>query len=163
MPPPASHRLDLLLLAPTPEAPGAWAESVLEVWRGAGFLAGEAPGPRELVAGGFARAWAEVYDRERFFANRQGGFRVRCPTGGGNVVPSFNPAMTAWRTRDGSRRLVCPSCGQVHDLAELDYLPPAGFARGVVVVSEAEASAFSTAGLAALGPLGPGRLVWRRG
>lgn len=163
MPPPASHRLDLLLLAPTPEAPGAWADAALDRWRTEGFVVGDAPGPNELVAGGFAGVWVESDERERFFANRQGGFRVRCPLGGANVVPAFNPAMTAWRSRNGPRHLVCPDCGAVHDLAALDYAPPAGFARGVVVIAEAEASELSAAGLAALGELGPGRLVLRRG
>ena len=163
MPPPASHRLDLLLLAPTSETPGSWAEGVIDTWREAGFLLGEGPGPRELVAGGFLRVWAEVHDHERFHANRQGGFRVRCPRDAGNVVPAFNPAMSAWRAGRGPRSLRCPTCGEVHDLAALDYQPPAGFARGLVVIAEAEANAPSEAAMAAILTLGAARLLWRRG
>jgi hypothetical protein len=49
------------------------------------------------------------------------------------IVRAFTQAMTAWREGRGSRRLEdCPACGGQHDLAELTFRPPAGFATRVL-------------------------------
>lgn len=99
------------------------------------------PGPRALVAGGFGRVRAVDWGEERLVANRQGGFRVRCPATGANVVPAFNHAMTAWRA-GGPRALAC-GCGATHDLADLDFAPDAAFARAAVEILDAEDAALT--------------------
>lgn len=68
-------------------------------------------------------------------ANHQGGYRVRCPARATNVVPAYNGALTAWRA-GGPRTLRCSACGAQHPLEDLDFSPPAAFARGAVVFSD---------------------------
>lgn len=156
------HDLALFVMAADPDAPGERAATLLDHLRAAGFVDGERPAARPLVDGGFALARAEVFPRERFVANRQGGFHVRCPADGSNVVPRFNKALEAWRV-GGPRALEC-ACGATHDLAALDYRPPAGFARGWVVLTDVGGAELTAAALAlAEGELGRVRVVGRRG
>jgi len=93
---------------------------------------------------------------ERLYANGQGGFRVRCPETGRNVVPAFQEAVRAWR-RGGTRSMDCPACGGRHDLSSLSFAPPAAFGRGAVVLVDAARSTLEPAGRrdleAALGAL----------
>lgn len=157
-----TSRVAVMLLPADPERPPEDAAAVLDRWRAAGFLAGDRPGPRPLVPGGFARVRADLGDRVRFVANGMGGFRVYCPDTGANVVPSFDRALEAWRA-GGPRALAC-TCGALHDLAALDYRPPAGFARGWIAVEDAAAVDIDPAALAeAEACLGEVRIVLRRG
>lgn len=119
MPAPARHQLAILLLCDD-------AAAVVARMQANGHLDGDGPGPVQ-VAGGFLRARVMRFDAEQFVSSGQGGFRVRCPAGAGNVTRGFVPALEAWRA-GGARVLAC-RCGATHDLAELDYAPACGFAR----------------------------------
>ncbi len=148
--PKPSRRLDLVLVSADPDRAGD-----PDALRGlARALAG--------VSGARATR-ADLPDGVAFYANQQGGFRVRCPETGENLAPAFGPAMQAWRA-GGPRSLVCPACGAVHPLAALDFAPLAAFGRGAVVLTDvrsAELPADARAQAeAALG--GPIRVVRRR-
>lgn len=156
------HQVALFVMSMDPDRPGDAALALLRRFRAEGFVDGERPGPRPLVDGGFAAARVEVFPRERFVANRQGGFRVFCPKDGTNVVPAFNPALEAWRA--GGPRLLACACGEPHDLADLDYRPPAGFARGWVCLTDAGTLELTPEALAlAEAEFGRVRVVARRG
>lgn len=135
--PPAAHRLSLLLLPADPERPGEYADRLFESLKFGGWIDEDgSPGPRPIVAGGFARARVDVFDHVHFASSGQGGFTVRCPITEGNVVGAFNRALEAWRA-GGPRQLAC-ECGLTHDLTELHYQPHAGFARGWVTLVDVQ-------------------------
>lgn len=161
--PPAAHRLSLLLLPADLDAPGDTVTAALAALRDEGFIAADgAPGARALVSGGFGVARAEVFDGLRFASNGQGGFAVRCPVDGANLVGAFNRALPAWRA-GGPRTVACP-CGRIHDLAALHYLPDAGFARGWLVLSDVCGLDLTPEGRSAVTTRLPGvRIVVRRG
>jgi hypothetical protein len=118
--------------------------------------------PTDILAGGYARARVERFDAPRFVSNQRGGFRVTCPRDGRNVVPAFNRALPAWRA-GGPRTLAC-GCGEVHDLADLAYFPPAAFARGWIALEGAEAvELLPEARRLAEAAIGRVRIVVRRG
>lgn len=119
MPAPARHQLAILLLCDD-------VDQLVDHMRGRGQLDGDGPGTVQ-VAGGFLRARVMRFDAEQFVSSGQGGFRVRCPAGAGNVTRGFVPALEAWRA-GGARELAC-RCGVTHDLAELEYAPACGFSR----------------------------------
>lgn len=147
MPPRASSRLRLILVPAGPGFPPA--EVVLGALRSLDW--GVAPES--------ARAWSGP---ERFFANGQGGFGVRCPEGGASVADRFVTALEAWR-RGGERALGC-ACGQVHDLAALDYAPPAAFASTAIELADVGSAELAEPAAAALGAFWPGfRVVGSRG
>jgi hypothetical protein len=152
-------RLDLYVLSFDPDAAPPWATAALAEWGRLGFvLPSGAPGEKALLEGGFRRVSAQHAPRARFFSNRQGGFHVRCPVTGGNIVPPFNPALEAWRA-GGPRVFACP-CGLVHPLEDLDYAPAAGFAQGWLHVEDVGGVTLAEAALRALPAF---RLVFRRG
>ncbi|GDX80686.1 hypothetical protein LBMAG42_24970 [Deltaproteobacteria bacterium] len=122
MPPRASSRFTVYLVPGVEDA--ASAEDVAREI--AGFTA---------MIGGERGVIAERADPERFIANGQGGFRVRCPSRGETLVRPFATALESWRA-GGRRALRCP-CGQEHDLAALLFEPPAAFARQWLRVVEA--------------------------
>lgn len=161
MPPPARHQLALLVLPAEPDGPLDRGSALMAAWRAAGFALGPGPG-HPLVEGGCAAARACAAPAARFLANRQGGFRVRCPATGANAVPAFSRALEAWR-RGGPRRLAC-DCGATHDLNALDFAPPAGFARSwVEVVDAASPVLLPEAARIVEEVWGESRVVWRRG
>lgn len=152
MPPPASHRLALLVLRADPDADPAPVEALARGWAGAG----------DLVADGHSPARLRRSATPVFLANRQGGFRVFCPETGDNLVPTFVPALGAWRA-GGPRRLTC-ACGATHDLAALCYRPEAGFARVWIEIPDVGAAELSPAAdRLAKELLGEVRIVLRRG
>lgn len=151
MPPPASSRLALLLLPRGAGVGPAALEALAARWAGRVVVPGGHRPPR-VVDGG----------HERFLANRQGGFRVRCPVDGANLVPVFPRALERWRA-GGPRTLACP-CGATHDLAELTYAPDAGFARAWLELAEVGSGELTPEALAeAEAALGGVRIVPRRG
>ncbi len=163
----ALHRVAVLVLPSDPERPAADLARLWERLVAQGFVAGSGaagvPGARALVEGGFARAWLDVGEEVRFASNKLGGFRVACPSAGGNVVASFNTAFSAWRT-GGARALDCPACGERHDLMALDYAPEAGFARGWLTIEDVEGLVLAPdAQAVAEQVLGGVRIVLRRG
>ncbi len=161
--PPAAHRVSLLLLPADLDAPGSVVVAALAALRDAGFVGpGGAPGACPLVVGAFASARAEVFDGVRFASSGQGGFAARCPVDGTNVVAAFNGALPAWRA-GGPRVLAC-GCGREHDLADLRYLPAAGFARGWIALVDVGGLDLTPEAHAALTTHLPGvRIVVRRG
>ena len=114
MPPRASSRLTLYVLPGAPEQTPAGEVLV-------------ALGGAELAEGGAGEMTAESFERDRFIANGQGGYRVCCPESGHSIVRPFAAALEAWRG-GAPRTLNCP-CGAVHALDSLTFSPPAGFAR----------------------------------
>lgn len=130
----ATSRLDLVVLAPAALDPVAvgqtwWTHGVEQGWWGAdGAAAARAV---ELVPGGFGSARLHVERTARLWANQVGGFQVRCPRTEATIVGAFSAAMRD-RTGGGDATLRCPSCGEPHTLASLDFRPPAGFARVAV-------------------------------
>lgn len=112
--------------------------------------------PDGLAPGAHARL--VVAPRQRFVANRQGGFYVRCPVDQSLVGDRFLRALTAWR-EGGPRALEC-ACGATHDLAALAFAPAAGFAWAWIEVPEVEAPELAEEALAVLGEV---RIVLRRG
>ncbi len=155
MPPPASHRLDMLVLSHDPLADRSAVADLVAAWTP---LAAQSA----LVAGGHGLVRLEGDGPLRFLANRQGGFRVYCPVSGENVVGAFVVALTAWRA-GGPRTLQCP-CGTPHDLTTLAYAPPAGFAASWILIPDvASAELTPEAVRIAKEVLGEVRVVLRRG
>lgn len=117
----------------------------------------------ELVEGGFS-SWRA--DRPRgpvLYANRQGGFFVRCPETGQNVVPAFNPALAQWRAGGAPELSPCPSCGSEHLFRELDYAPPAAIGQGALVLIQAGSMRLTARGRDQIeGVLGPVVVVGAR-
>lgn len=159
----AVHRLTLHLVPADPDAPPARVEALRARLVAEGWLAADGtPGPRPLVAGGFARARVETFEAPRFLSNWQGGFHVRCPVTGENVVAAFSGALSAWRA--GGPRAVACGCGATHDLAALRYAPEAAFARGwVALIDAADAEVHPDALALAEAALGGARVIGRRG
>ncbi|MEC7946426.1 MAG: hypothetical protein VX265_02595 [Myxococcota bacterium] len=147
-----SHRLDLAVVPADPDrpVPASAAQELVDAWTmfppaGARAVRVDLPGEVTL------------------YANQLGGFRVRCPASGGNLVGEFGRAMTAWR-RGGRRALACPCCGSEHALASLDFAPPAAFARGGVVLADVDVSTLGEAARREAEVLlgGPVRVIGRR-
>lgn len=161
--PPAAHRLSLLVLPADPERPGDFVDRLFESLKDGGWIDEDGgPGPRPLVVGGFARARVERFHGVHFASSGQGGFAVRCPVTEQNVVAAFSRALEAWRA-GGPRQLDC-GCGQRHDLAELHYVPEAGFARAWVALVDVQGVELTTDAHAEAGRLLMGvRIVVRRG
>jgi hypothetical protein len=162
-----SHRLDLLLVPEPPDArPIAEARGLLADLVALGVLSADGTaGPRasEWMPGGFARLSVDDPGGVTLYANRQGGFRARCPVDGGNLAPELTTAITAWRA-GGPRSLSCPRCGRTHALEEVDGLPAFAFGSLALVTAGAHAAALSPWGLElARSALGPERTVLRRG
>lgn len=139
--PHTGHRLDLLLLPPDPESvPHRAIERLLARLRGLGVLdaRGRAgPAAPRWVDGGFRSLVVDDPGRVSLYANGTGGFRVRCPRCGANLVPIFHRALEAHRA-GAPRRCTCPACGADLPLEVLDFAPPAGFARVAVVTVDVE-------------------------
>ena len=114
------------------------------------------------MAGGFARIRIDDPGRVTLYANQQGGFRVRCPECGGNLVPAFQRALTRFR-RGGPRRCRCDGCGADLPLEALEFQPPAAFARiSLVTMDAGNASLTAEAARWVARALGPWRVVLRR-
>ena len=164
-----SSRLDLLLVPTDPVIEVDRGRSLLEELRSRGILdASDGPGPlaSTLVEGGFFRAALELPDGPvGFWANRQGGFTVRCPVGDAPVVEAFSAAHAAWRERPGPPPTVaCPACRGSHRADELVFRPAVAWGRFAVVVGRAEDSRLQAeAGRRIERWLGPFVVVLRRG
>ena len=162
MPPPASRRLSLLLMPRDADRTEPAAFEVLARWAHAGFLPPGDHGSPSLVEGGCASVRAMSSGVQRFLANRQGGFSVRCPASGVNLVPTFVPALTAWR-RGGPRYLGCV-CAKDHDLVDLEFAPAAGFAFQWVELFDVDGAEVVPEALALAAEVWGGvRMVGRRG
>jgi len=97
------------------------------------------PAAERVVVGGFNSLHVDKRETLSFFSNQQGGFRVGCPTEGGNLVPDFVSALQRWRGSghgEETRILHCPLCRTTHRLESLDFSPPARFAWGAVVLHD---------------------------
>ncbi len=185
----ATHRLDLLVLPRDPGAPADALAGVVAGWTAGGSVAGTEPdasgegvtggggpppvpslaqcvdmrvtllaGARTLVDGGVGQIVWMREESPRFLANRGGGFRVRCPVTGVSLADRLHRAMEGWRN-GGARVLTC-ACGETHDLAVLDYVPDAGFARGWIELHDVGAAELVAEARALASDV---RLVLRRG
>lgn len=161
--PRASHRMDLALVLTDAPDPARF-EALRQVWEARGWVRGAAPGPQVdgLIEGGFKRLWLDLPGRLTLYANQQGGFRVTCPSTGGNAAAAFGRALQAWR-EGGPMALDCPACGHSHPLDALTLAPPGAFGRGAVIFADCAAHHPRQATLAELeDALGPLRTVSRR-
>jgi hypothetical protein len=147
-----THRLDLCVVPADPDRPvdPAAARALVAAWRAA-------------PPAGARAVRVDLPGEVSLYANQMGGFRVRCPETGDNLVPVFGGAVRVWRA-GGERRLACPACGREHALESLDYAPDAAFAMGGVVLADVrtaslDADAQATAA-AHLG--GPVRVIGKR-
>lgn len=147
-----SHRLDLVVLPDEPcrPVPAAAAHALAAAWRA-------------TPPAGARGVRVDLPARISLYANQLGGFRVRCPVSGENLVPAFGPAIAAWRG-GGPRSLVCPACGAPHALESLAFSPEAAFAAGGVVLADVASADLPPAAreqaAAHLG--GPVRVIARR-
>lgn len=124
---PGSH-LDLFLVRVAPiDAP----EELLEALRRDDLTGG--PGSERAVEVGYAGLRLDRPAAPAFYANRQGGFGVRCPACAESLVQTFGRAMSAWRT-GGPRHISCPACAVISDLGSLHFAPHAAFGGGAVVL-----------------------------
>lgn len=132
-----THRLAALLvpqdpaLEPSPSA----VQHCLDGLRARGILSGDRPGPRvdSWSPGGFRRLRVDRPGRLALYANRQGGFHVRCPACKAQVAREMS---AAWSRRLGA--VACPACHQDTELAALEYRPPAAFARFALELSDVQ-------------------------
>lgn len=162
---PPSHQLDLLLV---PAAPGpvSRGHTLLERLRATGVIddaGGPGPAARRWCPGSFRRVWIDDPGRVVLYTNRQGGFRVACPTRGEPIVRAFEAAVTAWRA-SGPRTVSCPACGETHLLEDVAASPPIAFGRFAIVTADVGEADLTPEALAwAETELGPARMVARRG
>jgi hypothetical protein len=150
----ASRRI-AIVAAPAEIDRGGWASVALAALAASG-LAGDA-----LVPGGHGPVAAFEEDRPRFLGNSLGGFQVRCRDSGRPVARPFARALEGWRS-GGPRSMACP-CGALHALEDLDFRPPALFARSWIEIRDAASAELAPAAVATLGALGGVRIAWRRG
>ena len=157
------HSLDLYLV-PNSALETPPLEVCLAALEAEDLVAGRRGGPRAmgLVSGGFQGVRLDRPGRLTLYANRQGGFRVSCPTTRDNVAPAFQAAPTAWRA-GGPTRIACPSCGEVHLFDELVYAPAAAVGWGAVGLLDVETASVLEAGRAQVERvLGPVTIVGSR-
>lgn len=114
-----------------PTGPGD-PDDLVRAWLTSGHLAPDGvPGALAsgLVDGGFERWRVDRRGGAALWANRQGGFTVRCPDTDEPVVRAF---VAEWERHRGSAgplpELACPACGGRHPLDALTFRPPARFA-----------------------------------
>ena len=160
--PHASHRIDLLVLPIDPEQslPEAQIGRLLADW-GVDDR-GQMIQSTILLEGGCKRVWVDRPGRVWLYGNQSGGFRVQCPETGQNIAREFGVAHRAWKG-GGPRSMQCPSCGEVHPLERVDFVPPAAFASWALVFSDAGSSTLSAAVLTQIDrALGPTRCIIRR-
>ena len=139
MPQRPTHRLNLYLV---PQGGTADPEALLSALADWGVLAGMKPGPRaeEFVDGGFALLRVDRPGRELLYGNRQGGFRVRCPDCGANLVAAFSEA----RAKDAE--VTCDACGGTRDHRALTFLPDVAFGELAVELRDVGAPSLTAHG-----------------
>ena len=123
-----------------------------------------APGERAswLLQAGFQRLRLDHPPQPTLYANRIGGFQVRCPVQGVSIVPSFGAAMTAWRA-GGDAKLHCPACQRWHGFEDLAYRPDAALGPWAVAIEGVDALELRPDAWAeAAEVMGPIRRVLRR-
>lgn len=160
MPPRPIHRLNLYAVL------SGWpSERALAALEAAGVVAGRGPGPQaaDVLPGGFTSWRSDRPARPILYANRQGGFRARCPRCAEPVAEPLGRALASWRA-GGPRGVVCPRCLWSGDADQVSAAPPIAFGGGAVVfvdVAEAALAAGARARLAhALGEAPA--FVWSR-
>ena len=76
--------------------------------------------------------WVDRPGRVWLYGNQSGGFRVQCPETGQNIAQEFE-SPTEPGKGGGPRSMQCPSCGGVHALERVEFVPPAAFATWALV------------------------------
>ncbi len=152
-----SHRLDLLIVPGNPDTvPSSEVITALSAWL-------DDVGPGALVDGGGAGWGLDQPGKAVLYANRQGGFHVRCPACAAPLARAFGVAVGRWRA-GGAREVACGACGTSHDLDGLDFRPPAAVASFALVIRDAADGRLRDEGRRAVERfLGPVRVVGRRG
>ena len=160
--PHASHRIDLLVLPKDPDQP-LDEEAMTALFEAWGVdERGRVADHREPIAGGCKRVWVDRPGRVWLYGNQSGGFRVRCPVTQDNIAKSFGSAHRAWKN-GGARVVLCPSCGNTHPLEDVQFAPPAAFARWALVFSDASSSVLHSSTMAQIcEALGPTQSIIRR-
>ncbi|MBX2801604.1 MAG: hypothetical protein KTR31_28260 [Myxococcales bacterium] len=162
-----SHRLDVYLVPTDPDAaPRRSAQAYLQQLEARGILTNDGgPGPHagRWMPEGFARLRLDLPDAPTLYANRQGGFRVRCPDRGDVVTADFARALSEWRS-GGPRQFACSACGQDHPLEAADGRPAFAIGSLALVAADAGATSPTPEALAEVQQaLGPVRMVLSRG
>ncbi|MCB9759021.1 MAG: hypothetical protein H6739_04210 [Alphaproteobacteria bacterium] len=145
-----THRLNLYVVPDDPEREvsvqaeqdGLAALARLGVTAGRGR-----PGPRAetLIQGGFALLRVDRPRGPAVYGNRQGGFHVRCPTCNMPLARPFSGAVRRWKA-GSARQMICPGCGHVHDLARLEFAPPAALGLFALELRDVESPDLTPSG-----------------
>ena len=160
--PHASQRLDLLVVAATPEqrvdAPAV--RALFDEW--CLDEHGRTPNNMTIVEGGCARVWLDEPGRTILYANQSGGFRVFCPFCRANISSAFGVAHLAWK-REGLRQFVCSHCTRSVQLEDAELKPPGAFSAWAIVFSDVETADLTVSAKRALRrSIGEYRVVLRR-
>lgn len=150
-----SSRLDAAVV-PADQGPVA---PLVARWEALGLLGPDGrPGPRASALGAFRRWRVDAPGGLALWANRQGGFSVRCPTTDVPVIEAFVPRWEATRGGPGPLpTLPCPACGAAHPLDGLAFRPPAAFGTSALLLLDLDDGAVHPPDGAAV------RVVLRRG
>ena len=142
------HQLDIIICPNQCDFPFPTTDftELLEIWQTEGLLGRDhvcnPQRPNDLIEGGFGRVYIDQPHSQRFYANHQGGYAVKCPNTQGNLVPNFIIKMQEWRqSQDRSVQyfsINCELCQQSHPLQTLNFQPQAVFAMGALVFQNVE-------------------------
>ena len=160
--PHASHRLDLLVVAFSPDQAidHARVQALFDEW-GVDEL-GRTSNQNEVVTGGCVRIWLDDPGRLVLYANQSGGFRVFCPSCAANTSSSFGAAHRAWK-QGGERRFRCSTCQCSHKLEDARIQPPGAFSSWAIVFADVTGTDLTEAAKASLQHvIGDYRVVLRR-
>lgn len=148
MPPHPSHRLSAWLVPTEPDracpfdTPGR-----LQRLQTSG--SGPEPGPpgEALIPGGWVGVRLDRPPGPHLYGNKQGGYRIRCPSCAAPLIAEATDALERWRG-GGDRALVCRRCQQPHSLEGLDYRPAAAPARFAIELRDIQGLDLTAAGAA---------------
>ena len=138
------HRLNCCICPQPPERivePKQY-NALLALWEEKGWISEDRGVSNAIVRNGFSRVFVDSVDRILFFANHQGGYRVRCAKCSENIVRPFSVQLQNWRA-GAPRHFECPYCRAVYPLEDCSFRPPAAFSSSALVlcdVAEAEIS-----------------------
>jgi hypothetical protein len=140
--PHASHKLSLFLVPSDPD----WVPDSTAQDRILDLLIEKKAIDREFRASDGAGLWIEGgFYRFRFdrppspvmYGNRQGGYRVFCPSCGANLAADVGAVLEQW-SDGGGRQFACVACEQVTSLEEWRFQPEARPGRFALVFTQVE-------------------------
>ena len=137
--PHANHRLSLFLVPVDPDQVlgSTTQERIEHVLRekrvlDEGYLAGGEA--NWLLEGGFYRYRFDQPGVPVVYGNRQGGYRVSCPSCGSSLALEVGVVLERWRTGEGRGHL-CSKCHHSSTLEEWRFQPPAWPGKCALVFS----------------------------